>query len=404
MEFYKAVCAKYKVKINSHVVEVLQRTTATENVTLTITGNHRLRPVQRLDDDDIRMLVQCLQIKQGLTGLDLKFNNITDEGVIYLAELLQKENSSLSCLDLMFNDILTDGAKILCSSLQGNRTLLSLRLSGNKIGNKGGMHLAKMLQENDTLQELELADCDLGIQSIIALIISMKSHKALRRVDLSRPLLFSHLEEWAVHCTDMLMVNCIIVELHLAKMGMTDTGMQRLAEGLRLNRSLRYLDLRCNRVTRDGIRYLAEVLKQNPTLEIIDLSSNRIEGEGAKYLSEAITCPGCSVKELSVTRNNIKAEGLLALTQAMTANKTLTHIYVWGNHKDEPVCKAFRDLLSSGRLLPQHTDVSAYEVDGHIYLAEVFNALRRHYRTDSSGTDDTYNSLLGDRLKPTAST
>lgn len=46
-------------------------------------------------------------------------------------------------------------------SLQGNSTLLCLRLSGNKIENRGAMHLASMLQVNNTLKELEVADCDL---------------------------------------------------------------------------------------------------------------------------------------------------------------------------------------------------------------------------------------------------
>lgn len=44
---------------------------------------------------------------------------------------------------------------------QSNHTLLSLRLSGNKIGNEGSMHMASLLQVNDTLEELELSDCDL---------------------------------------------------------------------------------------------------------------------------------------------------------------------------------------------------------------------------------------------------
>lgn len=47
-----------------------------------------------------------------------------------------------------------------------------------------------------------------------------------------------------MHFSEMLAVNSSLLELHLGKMGMTDTGMERLAEGLRLNRSLRYLDLR----------------------------------------------------------------------------------------------------------------------------------------------------------------
>lgn len=46
-----------------------------------------------------------------------------------------------------------------------------------------------------------------------------------------------------MHFSEMLAVNSSLLELHLGKMGMTDTGMERLAEGLRLNHSLRYLDL-----------------------------------------------------------------------------------------------------------------------------------------------------------------
>lgn len=47
-----------------------------------------------------------------------------------------------------------------------------------------------------------------------------------------------------MHFSEMLVLNSSLVELHLGKMGMTDTGMERLTEGLLLNHSLRYLDLR----------------------------------------------------------------------------------------------------------------------------------------------------------------
>lgn len=45
--------------------------------------------------------------------------------------------------------------------LQNNTSLLSLKLSGNKIGNRGATYLATILQVNATLQELHLDDCDL---------------------------------------------------------------------------------------------------------------------------------------------------------------------------------------------------------------------------------------------------
>ncbi len=34
-------------------------------------------------------------------------------------------------------------------------------MSGNKLGNEGGMHMAAMLQVNETLETLDLADTDL---------------------------------------------------------------------------------------------------------------------------------------------------------------------------------------------------------------------------------------------------
>lgn len=42
----------------------------------------------------------------------------------------------------------------------------------------------------------------------------------------------------------MLVVNSSLLELHLGMVGITDTGVERLAEGLLHNHSLRYLDLR----------------------------------------------------------------------------------------------------------------------------------------------------------------
>lgn len=39
-------------------------------------------------------------------------------------------------------------------------------MTGNKIGNKGGMFFAAMLQINSTLEELDLGDCDLVCPSL----------------------------------------------------------------------------------------------------------------------------------------------------------------------------------------------------------------------------------------------
>ena len=48
-----------------------------------------------------------------------------------------------------------------------------------------------------------------------------------------------------------------------------------------------------NLVSSDGVRHLAEVLRHNTTLRFLDLSSNRIGDEGAEFLSAALARQGC---------------------------------------------------------------------------------------------------------------
>ncbi|KAJ8010759.1 hypothetical protein DPEC_G00078490 [Dallia pectoralis] len=383
-ELYSSVCEEHKLPYNGYIFEVLQETERkTGNITLQLNGNDRLRKAKRLTNEDTLALSRILKDNNDVTGLVLRYNCITDEGARHLADLLE-DNVCLRSLDLTGNDIQTDGAEFLARSLTTNKALLSLRLTGNKIRNQGAIHFARMLQVNTTLQELDLAYSDMETQSVIAFAIVLNNNNSLRSVNISRPLLFSHMDEAAVHLSGMLVVNQSLRELHLGKMDLTDSGVERLAEALRNNYSLKYLDLRCNRVTRDGVRCLAEVLKQNGTLEILDLSSNRIEDDGAIYLSQAIAMPTCSLKALSIPSNNIATAGLVSLCQAMQATSTLTHIYIWGNKLEEPVCQVFRDLLSSGRLPAEQTDVCVYEVDGCVCLAEVFHGLRRHYYWEPS--------------------
>ncbi|XP_067234040.1 leucine-rich repeat-containing protein 34 [Chanodichthys erythropterus] len=392
MNRYLSVCAEVQQPPNTCVLAVLEDSS---DGSLKLTGNDQLKHGDRLTDDDVLVLSKILVGNSAVKGLDLRYNCITDKGAVYVAHLIQ-ESESLQSLDLMCNNIEADGAELIAKSLHKNKSLKSLRMTGNKIGNKGGMQLAAMLQTNSTLEEVDVSDCDLATQSVIAFAIVLKNNKGIRAINVSRPLLFSLQEETTVHMAQMLVVNETLRELHMGKHDMTDTSVERLCEALKLNASLRYLDLRCNRITRDGARCLSEVLKQNRSLEILDLSFNRIEDDGAAFLSEAVKLPHSKLKALSVTSNNIGKEGLMSLNEAMRANSCLTHVYIWGNKLEEPVCVAFSRLISSGRLLEEHTDVSPYEVDGHVFLAEASHGLHRHYYWTSryGAYGDSSNSAL----------
>ncbi|XP_075717699.1 leucine-rich repeat-containing protein 34 isoform X1 [Rhinoderma darwinii] len=377
---YDMACTELNQPVNHFIEEEFRQIEQPEQYmsTLHICGNNRQVAVKRVTDEDFLAISHVLKQNSFITNLDLRFNNLTNNGAVYIAKFLQ-DGCSLFHLNLMGNDIETDGAEHIAKALHRNDTLRSLRMTGNKIGNKGAMFFAAMLQINSTLEELDLGDCDLGIQSLIAFATVLKQRNSIKSINLNRPLFYVLQEDTSIHIALMLKVNNTLQEIHLSKHEMTDSGVERLCEALHENKTLKYIDLSCNKITRDGGKCLAELLKKNTTLEILDLTSNRMEDEGAIYLAKAIHSYNSSLKALAIISNNITGQGLKELAAAMTANKGLEYIYIWGNVLDEDTCKTFSDLLSTGRLNASSTDVRPYIVDGRVYLAELFHGLKKHY-------------------------
>ncbi|XP_048961773.1 leucine-rich repeat-containing protein 34 isoform X1 [Canis lupus dingo] len=382
-ENYYNLCVEKSQKINYFILHKLQEVDkeiekGLEGLTLNIAGNSCLMPVERVTGEDFWILSRILKKNLYINGLDVRYNLISDVGAYYAARLLQKQHK-LIYLNLMFNDIGPEGGELIAKALHKNTTLKYLRMTGNKIENKGGMFFAAMLQINSSLEKLDLGDCDLGMQSVIAFATVLTQNQTIKGINLNRPILYGEQEESTVHLGHMLKENHCLVELHMCKHNIKNCGIKQLCDALYLNGSLRYLDVSCNKITRDGMVYLADVLKTNTTLEVLDLSFNRIENAGAKYLSETLASHNRSLKALSVVSNNIEGEGLVALSQSMKINPTLSNVYIWGNKFDEATCVAYSELMQMGRLKPDNTDVEAFVVDGHVYLAEVSNGLKKHY-------------------------
>ncbi|XP_036611571.1 leucine-rich repeat-containing protein 34 [Trichosurus vulpecula] len=410
-QHYLDVCKRFNRKCNPFVYQTFQllekeyRKTKKgfdNEITIKIAGNNRLIPVQRLTDEDFEILIDTLKPHKNITGLDVRYNLLTDDGANHVARLLE-EVPSLTYLNLMFNDIKTDGGEVIAKVLHRNQTLKHLRLTGNKIDNKGGMFFATMLQINSSLEKLDLGDCDLGMQSLIAIATVLTKNQSIKGINLNRPILKSEEEESTTHVSHMLQINSTLIELHMCKHGIKNFGMQQLCEALYTNTALRYLDVSCNRITRDAMIYLGELLKRNNVLEVIDLSSNRIEDEGSMYVTEALAFYNTSLKALSIVSNNITGKGLTAFSDSMKTNTTLTNIYIWGNKFDSETCVAFSNLITSGRLKLENTDVEPYVVDGCVYLAELSHGIKKHYYwTPSYGEVDGPAANAGLAIVPAA--
>ena len=84
---------------------------------------------------------------------------------------------------------------------------------------------------------------------------------------------------------------------------------------------------------------MSEYLKKDTPLKFLDLSNNRIENEGCQHIADALIFSNRNLEKLAIKYNNIKAEGLCGLFDALeNGNLTLTHIYIWGNILEEAAC------------------------------------------------------------------
>lgn len=117
--------------------------------------------------ESAKILAMVIRNNYALARLELRNNNLGDEGAKQLAKGL-RANASLVHLDLGCNNIHQEGIKAISDSLISHPTLNSLDLSNvegcnrNRVGPKGAYFLSVMLIKNKILSMLNLADTTLG--------------------------------------------------------------------------------------------------------------------------------------------------------------------------------------------------------------------------------------------------
>jgi Ran GTPase-activating protein (RanGAP) involved in mRNA processing and transport len=138
-------------------------------------------------------------------------------------------------------------------------------------------------------------------------------------------------------------------------------GSQLLADALRKNSHLTYLDISGNRLGPAGAGVIAEALKANAVLTTLVMSENEIGASGAapltdllvqtstlrslKLASNALGCKGAvilamsltsvqqSLTDLDISCNSIADEGALAVAKALQENPLLHTV----NLRDNPI-------------------------------------------------------------------
>lgn len=247
-------------------------------------------------------------------ALWLKRNPLYAEGMIYIRQLLE-HNNSIKVLDLHNTAIgLREDAynNLVFTSLTNNG--IELKMSKmpyeNYLTDNGIMNLCEGLKVNDVLENLYLDANGLQISSL------------------------QYLAEYFSFKTKMGLVG--IKNLWIGMNKLTDDGVKILCKSLK-DYPIRGLELGSVYMSDVGMEYIANTFKNHSSLEVLDLGlykatadmgavSNNIGDNGVKWICDLIE-NNSRLKYLDISMNNISADGIDKIANSLEKNKNIWYIY-----------------------------------------------------------------------------
>jgi Ran GTPase-activating protein (RanGAP) involved in mRNA processing and transport len=273
----------------------------------------------------------ALRLNTTATKFKMAKTTMGSTALAALADALQTKTLTLVEVNLVRCCITRRGATLIAKALMNNKSLTILDLSFNRIGDEGVAVLADALAINTTLAELHLQSVGMSSSGLAAIAEALKTNTSLQklvmrleRVGTDRGAVL--VQDSAVcNLADALEIHPTLELLAIYSVGMGDDGARAIAKALRMQHSLKHLDMSDNPLTVAGVAAVADALKTNSTLEILYLQNVAMEEDGARAIAEALlTNP--SLQVLDISDNHIGTAGVSAVANALATNNALKKI------------------------------------------------------------------------------
>ena len=280
-----------------------------------------------------------------------RINNFSGEGGLIIARIILN-NKSIETLILQDNFLGEESGTKIGIALIQNKTLKKLVISKNKIKNKG----ARAIIENAE----ELISLDLSYNDISPEVCS----------DLKKLMIKSkHLKEivWNGNNVELKGINFIIEGLKnhiklkslcLRNTSLSEEAIKVLANGLINNECLKILDLGANNIKYESFKDICDCLNKNK-IKIFRCKNNSLGDDSAKYFSEIILNKETNSVLTSFDFSSCKIydQGLIYILHSLTTNNKINWISLKDNFFSHEIDFVILNFLEKNSTLT-HIDLS----------------------------------------------
>ncbi|KAF9130296.1 hypothetical protein BGW39_003257 [Mortierella sp. 14UC] len=296
------------------------------------TANIKILKLARnaISQQAVKYIFEAWKYNQTITSISLSRSGINDKTVKYISKVLAK-NETIRELDLSSNRITATGMELLAEGLLYNRALVRLCLQSNNIKLAGAPSLARLLTKNRVLRHLNVGSNGLGSEGCVMIADAVRFNRTLNSLSLDMNEMGPR---GATAMAAALVSNRHLTYLYLPHNNIGDQGLLEICQSLKRNKSLIGLDLELNNIgyaqSLVGMTALGDVLRINKTLREINLAYNLFSGDAISELMKGVAA-NSTLESINFTNCGISTKGALAIAEVLPSARGLQNLGLTSN-------------------------------------------------------------------------
>ena len=228
-------------------------------------------------EEELAGLIESLKENKSVEYLELNYyKNLITKFMPKLVDSLNM-NKTITTLELVADNLGEESIILLTNCLKNNNAVKDLNLSSNKMTSGAIDSLCKLLRNNKRIKRLFLSENNLQRSDINLLCESLSDNDCLEILSLSNNSLVGSCAE---KLANLISTNNSIKKLYLSNINLNDLGLKSIADSLSNNRCIQELSLNNNSLREESINNLLHsALFLNNTLQILHLLRNNLHGD-----------------------------------------------------------------------------------------------------------------------------